>query len=109
MDDTVCRYAVDHRDHPFVLRHLIVDAPDYGSELERQPAGTDEDVRLTRAEGLALHAEPGEVVARRRRGHELDGTARRPERHRPEGVGARGVDRPVDEVVSCRVQGVRYV
>src|SRR5207249_11741895 len=92
---------------PFGLRHLVVDAPDHGRELERQATGADQHVRLAWGEGLPLHAEAREVEPAGGGGHELDGAACGPEWHRPERVGARRVHRPVDEILKLGEQVIR--
>src|SRR6476661_6939436 len=86
VEDPAGRGARAHGDGPLGLRHLVPDPPDDRRELERQPAGADQHVRLAGRKALALHAEAGDVEAAGRRGHVLDGAARRAERHRPERV-----------------------
>ncbi len=92
-------------DHPFGLRHLVIDPADHRREFEGQPSRADEHVGLAGAERLPFHAETGEVEAARRRSHELDGAARRAERHGPQGVGPR----PVDQIVEAREQPIRVL
>src|SRR5438876_2318893 len=85
VEDAAGGRAGAHRDHPFGLGHLIVDPPDDRGQLEGQPAGADQDVRLSRRERLPFHAEASEVVAAGGGGHELDAVRDRVLRHRVHG------------------------
>src|SRR3990170_9034481 len=91
--------ALPHRDHPLRLRHLLVQPPDRGPQLEGDRPVQEQDVALAGARPVD-DPEPFRVVTRvARRGH-LDRAA-----HDPEVEGPRGVPlRPVEEVAHDGVQ-----
>src|SRR5688572_19565323 len=86
------RGARAHRDHPLRLEHLLVQPADDRRHLDRDAAGQDQQVCLSRREPNDLGAEPREVVPRRAddRDH-LDRAAREPEAEREQRVLARPV------------------
>ena len=88
--------AAAHRDHPLGLGHLVVEPAQNRSHLLGHGAGHDHQVRLPRRGAKHLGAEPRDVEARGRRRHHLDGAARQPESHRPDGRLARPVQNAVD-------------
>src|SRR3989441_409786 len=99
----VVRPAADrtlaHRDHPLRLRHLLVQPPDRGTQLQGDRAIEQEDVALAGARAVD-DAEPLCVIPRVARRRHLNRTA-----HDPEVEGPRGVPlRPVEEVAHDDVQ-----
>src|SRR5205814_3497473 len=65
-------------------------------EIARDASRADQHVSLSRGEAHPLHAEAREIELARRRRHELDGAARRAERHRPQRVRAAPVDQEIE-------------
>jgi len=84
-----------HRDHPLRLRHLLVEPPDDGRHLVRNPPGDDHQVRLPRRASKHLRPEARDIEARRAHRHHFDGATGQPEGHRPDGV----LPSPVDGLV----------
>src|SRR3989454_1464981 len=88
--------ALAHRDNPFRLRHLFVQAAHRGPELEGDRAVQQENVALARG-GPVDDAEPLDVVAWiGGRGH-FDRTTHDAEVQRPRGVPLRPVEELPDE------------
>src|SRR5664280_2566258 len=101
------RRARAHRDDPFRVGHLIVEALDDRRHLLRDGAGDDHHVALARRAAKDLGAEARHVVAAVDDRHHLDRAAREAELHRPERVLAapsdQGVDGGREDVVRERV------
>src|SRR5690606_1239218 len=75
-----------HRDHPFGFADLLVDALQDRHHLDRDTAGADQQVALSRAEAHDLGAEACQVVTARRGRHQLDAAAGGRERQGPQRV-----------------------
>src|SRR4051794_2117448 len=87
------RTARAHGDRPARLEHLVVDAPDDRSHLDRDAARHDEHVGLAGRGPERLEAEAGDVGPGPDHRHHLDGAAGQAERGREERVGAGPVQR----------------
>src|SRR6266568_646182 len=79
---TAADRALPHRDDPLRLRHLLVEPPDGGSQLERDRAIQQEDVTLPRGRSVD-DPEALRIVAGVRRRRHLDRAAHDSEVQRP--------------------------
>src|SRR5262249_51641040 len=69
IEGTTRRSACAHCNRPLGLRHLIVNATNYGSHLERDGAGDDDEVALPRAGTKDTGAEAIDIKTARAGGH----------------------------------------
>src|ERR1700722_1611314 len=90
------RRARAHRDYPFWIRHLVVDAFHHRRHLQSHGAGHNHQIALPRAGTKHFRPEASNIKPRRRRSDHLDRAAGQTKRHRPHCRLAR----PVENVVN---------
>src|SRR6266566_3282635 len=91
-----------HGNAPLWIGHLIPNALQHRSHLQRYCPGDNHEVRLTRRRAKHFCAEPRNVKARSRGGDHFDGATRQSECQRPDGA----FSRPVEHIVHRRNQKI---
>src|SRR5262249_1489911 len=94
-----------HGDYPLRLRHLLVKTADHRPHLVTDAPADDHEVGLPRRAPEHFRAEAGDIEARRRHRHHLDGATSEAERHGPDRILARPVD---GRAQGCSDNSLRY-
>src|SRR6266568_7406523 len=93
-----------HRDDPFRLGHLVVDALHGHGHLVSHRARDDHAIGLPWRKAHHFHSEARNIKPARPRRHEFDGATSQSHRHRPDGILAK----PVNGGVHTRVDYIAF-